>query len=97
LEKFRKLAEKNPEAYLPYVASTLMKFSIFYRQSIKDKEKSIQYALENMWICLPYLKKIPKFQNYSNRGMQIIQKWGEDPEKLLQDFISRKGNNQEEF
>ncbi|MCC7210515.1 MAG: tetratricopeptide repeat protein [Candidatus Brocadia sp.] len=83
LEIYRKLAQANPQSYLPDVAMTLNNLSIFYQASQPDKETSIKYAMEALEILAPFLEKAPYTQRYAQSARQVLQGWGVDIEKML--------------
>ncbi len=60
----RKLASENPKTYLPKVARTVINLSIFYLESMPNKEKSIALAIEAVEILLPVYEQMPYLENY---------------------------------
>jgi len=83
LEIYRKLAQANPQTYLPNVAVTLINLSIFYQKCQPDKDVSVQYATEALKILTPFLGKAPYTQRYAQSARQVLQDWGVDIEKIL--------------
>ncbi|MBU6391865.1 MAG: tetratricopeptide repeat protein [Planctomycetes bacterium] len=83
LEIRRKLAQSNPQTYLPNVAMTLINLSIFYQKGQPDKDVSVQYAMEALKILTPFLEGAPYTQQYAQRARQVLQDWGVDIEKVL--------------
>jgi len=83
LEIRRKLAQSNPQSYLPDVAMTLINLSIFYQKCQPDKDVSVQYAMEALKILTPFLGKAPYTQQYAQRARQVLQDWGVDIKKIL--------------
>ena len=83
LEIRRKLAQANPQSYLPDVAMTLINLSFFYQKCQPDKDVSVQYAMEALKILTPFLKGAPYTQQYAQRARQVLQVWGVDIEKIL--------------
>ena len=83
LEIRRKLAQSNPQTYLPNVAMTLINLSIFYQGSQPDKEASVQYAMEALKIVTPFLERVPYTQRYVQTARQVLRNWGVDIEKIL--------------
>ncbi len=74
----RELAKENPRTFLPDVAGTLNNLSIFYLQSVPDKEKSIALAKEAADILLPIYEKVPYLQNYLLTALQVLKANGVD-------------------
>jgi len=83
LHIYRALAKENPAAYLPDVAMTVINLSIFYLQSLPNKEKSIALALEAVKILLPVYKQIPYLENYLKTALKVLQENGMDVENLM--------------
>src|SRR3990167_2758129 len=83
LEIRRKLAQSNPQSYLPSVAETLINLSIFYKKCQPDKDVSVQYAMEALKILTPFLERVPYTQQYAQAARQVLQDWGVDIEKIL--------------
>ena len=83
LEIYRKLAQSNPQTYLPDVAVTLINLSIFYQGSQPDKEASVKYAMEALKILTPFLERVPYTQQYAQTARQVLQDWGVDIENIL--------------
>ena len=74
LEIRRKLAKENPNAFLPYVATTLNNLAIFYLYDRPDKELSKQYANEAIEVlgkCNDTLFVIEQIEKAKN----IIEEW----------------------
>lgn len=79
----RTLAEAHPEAYLSDMAATAVNLSIFYLQSLPDKEKSLAYAEEALVSALPLLESVPAVQDYACLALQVVEAWGLDTEDSL--------------
>ena len=72
----RKLAEKNPNTFLPDLAMTLINFSIFYTEGTIDKTASltlVEEAIEILHQCTP----TPTVQQYLQTSQQIKHFWEE--------------------
>jgi tetratricopeptide (TPR) repeat protein len=78
LQIYRVLAQENPRTYLPDVAMTVINLSIFYLQSVPDKEKSVSLAMEAVKILLPFYEQVPYLENYLNIAFQVLQANGVD-------------------
>jgi len=74
LKIYRELAEKNPEAYLPYVAMTLTNLSLFYQDNVPTKKLSLKYAKEAVEICNK-CHHTPFVQEQLDKAKQVIEKW----------------------
>jgi tetratricopeptide (TPR) repeat protein len=73
LEIRRELAASNPSAFLPNVAVTLINLSIFYLESVPDKEKSVNLAKKALGILLPIYKQSPQWEEYLNAAKQVLE------------------------
>ncbi|MBT7069492.1 MAG: hypothetical protein HN975_01215 [Anaerolineae bacterium] len=71
---------------MPDVAMTVINLSIFYLQSVPDKEKSVSLAKEAVEIIYPIHKEIPYLENYLKTAIQVLQANGVD----LDDFFKEK-------
>ncbi len=87
LEIRRKLAEENPQTYLPDVGMTLINMAIFYQDSIVKKELSIGLVDEAIACLLPF-HHIPYIQDYLKTAFSVLKDWGIDTEKYLKDKIA---------
>ncbi len=83
LEIRRELAKENPRTYLPDVATTVINLSIFYVESVPDKEKSIALAMEAVKLLLPVYKQVPYLENYLKTVLQVLQANGVDLDELM--------------
>ncbi len=80
----RALAKEHPATYLPDVAMTLINMSIFYLQSVPDKEKSVSLAIEVIKIGIEF-QQIPIVQKYMETAIQILQANGVDLDELFKE------------
>lgn len=88
----RRLAEANPQTYLPDVAMTEMNLSIFYLQSLPDRERSLEHAREALVAALPFVETLPPAQNYARTTLQVAEAWGLDTKTFLEETMqSRQG------
>jgi hypothetical protein len=83
LALFRTVAEAHPDAYLSSVAVTAVNLSIFYLQSVPDKEKSLNYAKEALVSALPLVEFFPVAQDYARSALQVAEAWGLDAEEFF--------------
>ena len=79
---YRKLAEDNPCAYLPDVATTLGNIAIYY-QLVPDRERSINYAIESISILHQFIDN-EAIQRYLNPAQSTLQNWGLTKEEINQ-------------
>jgi Tetratricopeptide repeat len=89
LALYRTLAEAHPEAYLPNVIMTEVNLSIFYLQTVPDKEKSLTYAKEAMVSALPLVEFLPVAKDYARSALQVAETWGLDAEEFLNEAIRK--------
>ncbi len=75
LEIRRKLAKSDPQAYLPDVAMTAINLSIFYLQSLPDREKSEALAREAIGIVSPLVETVPYTQEYLQKAKAVLKGW----------------------
>jgi tetratricopeptide (TPR) repeat protein len=74
LEIYAQLAATNPQTYLPKEAMIKINLSIFYLESVCDRQKSIALANEALTILQPFLS-IPMFQQYAAAAQQVLDAW----------------------
>ena len=80
---YRKLAEVNPQTYLPDVGMTQINMSIFYQESKINKELSIQLVDEAVTNLLPF-SQIPYIQNYLGVAFNVLKDWDVDVKEFLE-------------
>ena len=73
---YRRLAEANPQTYLPNVAMTAMNMSIFYLQAIPAREKSLDHCREALVAAMPFMEVLPAAQDYARTVLQVVEAWG---------------------
>ena len=81
----RRLAETNPQTYLPDVAMTAMNLSIFYLQASPDRERSLALAREALAAALPFEEMLPSAQNYVRITLQVVEAWGVDTKTFIEE------------
>lgn len=91
----RRLAEANPQTYLPDVAMTAVNMSIFYLQSVPDREMSLAHAKEAFVAGLPFVELVPSVQNYLSMALQVAEAWGLDRESFWDEAIKAWQNEDE--
>ncbi|GHV48782.1 hypothetical protein FACS1894181_05540 [Bacteroidia bacterium] len=74
LKIYRELAGKNPQAYLPDVATTLVNLSLFYKDDTPNKKKSLQYAKEAIEV-LNRCNDTPWVQELRKGALKVIDYW----------------------
>ncbi|MDH5741845.1 MAG: hypothetical protein OEY77_16125, partial [Nitrospira sp.] len=72
----RRLAEANPQTYLPDVAMSSTNLSIFYLQSMSDRERSLAHAREALVAALPFVEVLPAAENCARTTLQVVEAWG---------------------
>jgi hypothetical protein len=83
LEIRRKLADVNPSAYLPDVATTLINVAIYHLQFAPDREHSIKCAMEAVMILHPIAEAVPYTQNHLRTAISVLlQGWGLNVEEI---------------
>jgi tetratricopeptide (TPR) repeat protein len=95
LRIYRRLAEANPQTYLPYVAGTAMNLSLFYLQSLPDRERSLDYAREALAAALPFVERLPAAGNYARTTLQVVEKWEIDTKTFLEETIQSQQSTAE--
>ncbi len=82
----RQLAAKNPDAYLPDVATTLINLGWFYHDSPQpDKQKSLECVQEALQILSPLVEKLPYVRQYVGSALKLLMTWGNmSPEELME-------------
>ncbi|MCW5213141.1 hypothetical protein VU04_09555, partial [Desulfobulbus sp. TB] len=73
LKHYRKLAEQNPETFLPNVANALLSLSVFYLQVVPDTAKSVIYAQEARDILIPLCEQAPHLQGELDRAESLLE------------------------
>jgi hypothetical protein len=77
------LALENPHTYLPDVAMTLLKLSIFYLWDSPNRARSVNVAKEAIEI-LQNFQHVPQCQRYTEAAFQILQANGVDKKGISQ-------------
>ena len=83
----RRLAETNPQTYLPDVAMTEINLSIFYLQSLSDRERSLAHASEALVAALPFVEVLPAAEKYARTALKVVEAWGLDAQTFLEETI----------
>ena len=78
--------KRQPLTYRLYVANTAVNLSIFYLQSIPNKQKSLAYAKEALTLALPYIQQLGLAQQIVSTVRQIVQAWSEDSEEFFKNL-----------
>ncbi|MBW1649160.1 MAG: hypothetical protein JRJ44_00520 [Deltaproteobacteria bacterium] len=73
LQIYRKLAESNPQVYLPDIARTLNNMSMFYIESKPNRDKSITCAQEALDILLSFPNKTHAVQQYIEKAKELLR------------------------
>src|SRR5262245_26742901 len=81
----RPLAETNPETYLPDVAMTSVNMSMFYQNSMPDRETSVAYAKEALIASLPFLETLPAARKYAESALRVAEGWGLDKDAFWEE------------
>ncbi|GJL73402.1 MAG: hypothetical protein NMNS01_26010 [Nitrosomonas sp.] len=87
LEIRRRLAETNPQTYLPYVMMTAVNMSIFYLQSVPDREMSLAHAKEALVAGLPFVALIPGVQKDLSKALQVAEEWKLDRKAFWEEAV----------
>jgi tetratricopeptide (TPR) repeat protein len=95
LASYRRLAEANPQTYLPRVAMTATNLSLFYLQSLSDRERSLDYAREALAAALPFVKRLPAAENYARTTLQVVERWEIDTKTFLEETIQSQQSTAE--
>lgn len=90
LKIYRDLSVIHPQSYFPQVARTAVNLSIFYLKSIPDQVLSLAYAKEAILSALSFIDILPLAKKYMSMAIQIIEAWGLDAEKFIQDMLNEK-------
>jgi tetratricopeptide (TPR) repeat protein len=83
LEIRERLYEKYPEVYLIDVAQTNYNLSLFYRDCLISREKSIQCIQKTILILIPIAEQVPYVQPYLKASVNILQAWDFDVQVWL--------------
>jgi tetratricopeptide (TPR) repeat protein len=97
LEIYRNLAKTNPATFLPDVAMTAVNMSIFYRESYRDREKSVAFAKEALQSASPFIETVPSVLKNAEKAMRILTIWGINAEALLKDIKNGTQEEKENF
>ena len=81
-EIYQKLAEVNPQTYLPDLAMMQITISLYCQENIVDKKLAIQSLDEALINLLPF-SEIPYIQNYLNHVYRALEYWGINVEAYL--------------
>ncbi|MDN5753994.1 MAG: hypothetical protein L0H15_12110 [Nitrosospira sp.] len=87
MEIHRRLAEANPQTYLPDVAMTAVNMSIFYLQAAPDREKSLGYAKETLVAALPFMEFVPAAKTSVSKALQVAGAWGLNREAFFEEAV----------
>jgi tetratricopeptide (TPR) repeat protein len=96
LEIYRKLAADNPQTFQPDVAMVLINIAECYQDFQMDKEKSLEYVWEAIYILFPIMDKIPYTQKYMEYAMDILKGWGfsfEEIDKKIEEKVKEMSQN----
>ena len=84
IELYRRLADADPKTYRLNVVATAMNLSIFYKNCLPDRDKSLAYAGEAFAAAWPFVKVLPAYQEYARAALQVVEAWGMDTEAFLE-------------
>lgn len=79
-------AKDNPSVYLPEASCTLANLASLYAHALKDREKSIMYALKTLEVLGPIYMQVPFTQQYLRIAVTVLKGWNisnEEIERLL--------------
>ena len=86
----RKLAEANPDTYLPDVAMTLVNLSIYFRHAVAQREQSLEYVVEAVIILRPIVDRVPFTQRYLKNAMLVFENWELSNEEIEQMIMEKQ-------
>jgi hypothetical protein len=89
------LADANPQTYLPNVAMTATNLSLFYQQSLPDRERSLDYAREAFAAALPFVEVLPAAENYARTTLQVVEAWEVDTKRFIEETIQSQQSTAE--
>ncbi|MEZ4827327.1 MAG: tetratricopeptide repeat protein [Bacteroidia bacterium] len=82
---YKDLSISDSQAYLPELARTAINLSRFYLTNVPDQTKSLQMAMEAIQATKSLKEMFPMAENQYQTARQIIQAWGLDPDKYIND------------
>ena len=91
----RRLADANPQTYLPDLAMTETDLSTFYLKALSDRERSLVHAREALVAAIPFVEGLPAAQEYARNALQVVEAWGIDKKTFYEEAIQSLQANEE--